>query len=303
MKSFSYTRYTMSQRVGIAALVTVLLLTELGIWIADQGRKTHSQLTIPNEIVQLQAHIDSSKSEVPRSRNSSQIVLKKFNPNSLNETEWQNLGFTPKQVSVILKYKKSLGGKFSSKEEIKNCFVISDEKFIELAPYILLPEHASNNLRPHTTNNSVKYKKFNPNDYSQNDWESIGFSQKQALTILKYKKSLGGKFTSLDQIQNCFVISEDKFREMKPYMILTTSEVAKPTESKEAQKTPLEKFNPNDLTREQWIQLGFTEKQTNTILNYKNSLGGKFKNAEVLKKCYSISEDKFSEIEPYLIFE
>ena len=65
----------------------------------------------------------------------------------------------------------------------------------------------------------------------------------------------------------------------------------------------LEKFNPNDLTREQWMDLGFTEKQVNTIFNYKKSLGGKFNDAATLKKCYSISEEKFAEIEAFLVFD
>ena len=57
------------------------------------------------------------------------------------------------------------------------------------------------------------------------------------------------------------------------------------------------------MNHEDWIKLGFTEQQVNTILKFKRSLGGKFKDAKTLKKCYAISEEKFNEIEPYLIFD
>ena len=68
------------------------------------------------------------------------IHLAEFDPNDLNETQWQNLGFTEKQISTILNYKKVVGGKFISKEQFRKCFAVSADKFDELGSYILLPE-------------------------------------------------------------------------------------------------------------------------------------------------------------------
>lgn len=34
--------------------------------------------------------------------------------------------------------------------------------------------------------------------------------------------SLGGNFSSLEQIKSCYMISEKKFNEMKPYIVLTS---------------------------------------------------------------------------------
>src|SRR5690606_3954660 len=73
---------------------------------------------------------------------------------------------------------------------------------------------------PKDSKPKIHYQRFNPNDYSVKDWQKIGFSEKQAETILKYKKILGGKFTTLDQIRKCYVIDEEKFREMKPFIVL-----------------------------------------------------------------------------------
>jgi hypothetical protein len=46
--------------------------------------------------------------------------------------------FTEKQTATILNYKKVVGGRFVSKEQLKKCFAISEEKFSELNHYILL---------------------------------------------------------------------------------------------------------------------------------------------------------------------
>lgn len=317
MNSFSRVRYNKSQRIAVSILIASLLLIEIGIWKLDENQKPSQNLSIPVEIATLQNQIDAQEgsSNYKNSKYKS-VELQKFNPNELDKSGWMNLGFSPKQADVILKYKKSLGGNFSSKEEISRCFVISEEKFEELTYYILLPEFSNGNSPSNSNNysqNKLKakshYRKFNPNKYSQSDWMSIGFSEKQALTILKYKRSLGGNFTSLNQIEKCFVISEEKFQEMKPFMVISKIEETTKNETKtevkaEAPiKVQLEKFNPNEISREQWMNLGFTEKQVNTIFNYKKSLGGKFKDAATLKRCYSISEEKFAEIEPYLIFE
>lgn len=316
MNSFSRVRYNKSQRIAISVLISSLLLIEIGIWKFDDNQKPSQKLSIPVEIANLQNQIDAQEgsSNYKNSKYKS-FDLQKFNPNDLDKSGWMNLGFSPKQADVILKYKNSLGGNFSSKEEISRCFVVSEEKFEELTPYILLPEFSSGNSQSssyYSQNKSkpkIHYRKFNPNEYSQSDWMSIGFSEKQALTILKYKRSLGGNFTSLDQIEKCFVISEEKFQEMKPFMVISKIEQTAKNETKTEMKAEapvkmqLENFNPNEISREQWMNLGFTEKQVGTIMNYKRSLGGKFKDAATLKKCYSISEEKFAEIEPYLIFD
>src|SRR5690606_11261271 len=243
--------------------------------------------------------------------------IEKFDPNKLSEEGWRGLGFSEKQVKTILKYKYSLGGHFSSKDQLKNCFVISEKKFAEIEPYIVvgkLEQKSFDHLDFYSRKNSpskFRYEKFNPNEYSQEDWQRIGFSEKQAATILKYKKLKGGKFISLEQIRNCYVISEEKFKEMKSYMILpvvkSKGEIRLLDVSTDSAQTKtssqLEKFTPNNLTFQEWVNLGFTEKQDQTILNYKKSLGGKFKDAETFKKCYVVSEGKFKELEPYLVFD
>ena len=39
-----------------------------------------------------------------------------------------------------MKYKQIVGGKFTSKEQLRKCFVIDDTKYAEMKTYILLPE-------------------------------------------------------------------------------------------------------------------------------------------------------------------
>lgn len=315
MRTFakSRIRYSKSQRMGIFAFLIVLIGFQFLNFFLSQSEPVYEVAEVPEDVLHLDLQLASAKT----STNSSEYSLENFDPNKLSAEEWQKLGFSEKQVNTILKYKYSLGGYFSNKEQIKNCFVISEKKFAEIEPYIVFGDlkqfqNSKNSYVSFSkeTKPKIRYEKFNPNDYTQADWQRIGFSEKQATTILKYKKSKGGKFTSLEEIAACFVISDEKFSEMRPYMVLPTVKskgeiklLEEEAEVSEPKPLKIESFNPNELRLDEWLQLGFTEKQANTILNYKKSLGGKFRDAETFGKCYAVSTEKLAELEPYMVFD
>jgi len=64
---------------------------------------------------------------------------------------------------------------------------------------------------------------------------------------------------------------------------------------------PKKTFDPNTLTAQEWKSLGFSEKQVQGILNYKEKiLKGSFKTLADLEKCYMISTEKLEELKPWI---
>ncbi len=63
---------------------------------------------------------------------------------------------------------------------------------------------------------------------------------------------------------------------------------------------PLFAFDPNTVSKEELIRLGFWERTANTFLKYR-SKGAVFRKKEDLKKVYGISEKFYSRLEPYII--
>ncbi len=61
-------------------------------------------------------------------------------------------------------------------------------------------------------------------------------------------------------------------------------------------------FNPNLITYEEAITLGFPEKTAHILINYRNK-GGKFYNAESLKKLYGVNEALYEKLAPYVFIE
>ncbi|RXM53596.1 MULTISPECIES: helix-hairpin-helix domain-containing protein [unclassified Chryseobacterium] len=237
--------------------------------------------------------------------------LTDFDPNILNQEQWQKLGFSEKQITTILKYKDIVGGSFTSKEQLKKCYAISEEKFEELKPFILLPEASENSNSKHF--NSFEKKeitisgKFNPDMKTSPDWIKMGFSERQAEAIIKYKNYLGGSFISKEKFKECFIISPENYSKLEPYLLLPakTPENFKAAGAyyPEKKKVQYHSFDPNRLDNEGWKTLGFSDKQAQIIVNYRDkNLHGSFKNMDDLQKCFVISAEKFQEMKAFVKF-
>ncbi len=58
-------------------------------------------------------------------------------------------------------------------------------------------------------------------------------------------------------------------------------------------------FDPNLLTRQEWLRLGLSDRQVQAIMNYREK-GGKFRTKEDVKRLYTISDDEYRILEPYI---
>lgn len=235
--------------------------------------------------------------------------LSDFDPNILNQEQWQKLGFSEKQVSTILKYKDIVGGTFTSKEQLKKCYAISNEKFEELNSFILLPETSEKNISkafPGFAKKEVTVtRKFNPDLLTVQEWNKMGFSERQTEAIIKYKNYLGGSFISKEKFKECFIISPENYNKLEPYLLLPakTPENFKAfgAQYPEKPKIRYHPFDPNHLDVDGWKTLGFTEKQAHIIVSYRDrNLHGSFKNLDDIQKCFVISPEKFQEMKPFI---
>src|SRR5690606_8219006 len=171
--------YSKSQRMGIFAFLGVLISLQIAGYFLNRKPVDPPEIKIPNEVLLLDDELQKSFEEINIPKN-----LKEFDPNELSEEGWRNLGFSAKQVSTIIKYKYSLGGYFTNKEEIRECYVISEKKFAEIEPYIKINPISAEKKSDFQTSFSkdskskIHYQRFNPNDYDVKDWQKIGFSEK-----------------------------------------------------------------------------------------------------------------------------
>ncbi|MFM2387633.1 MAG: hypothetical protein RL660_2390 [Bacteroidota bacterium] len=58
-------------------------------------------------------------------------------------------------------------------------------------------------------------------------------------------------------------------------------------------------FDPNTITKEQWLALGLSERQVNSILKYRET-GVVFYTKADVGKIYALSDEEFKRLEPYI---
>ncbi len=143
------------------------------------------------------------------------------------------------------------------------------------------PENFRNSAKniPKTT---IQYHYFDPNQLDTEGWKALGFSEKQAVTIISYRdRNLRGSFKSIDDLQKCFVISAEKFQEMKPYIKL---------QERQQEKTDFSKTDLNVITFKQLTEFGLDERSAGSIIGFRKKLGG-FVNKQQILTTYHIDQD------------
>lgn len=137
-----------------------------------------------------------------------------------------------------------------------------------------------------------KYFKFNPNKLSAKYWAYFGLSVEQVYVLDSFRAI--EKFQTKEQVKEILKIDDSIFDAISEYMYFASKRLIKPKKHSKVFSV----FNPNKLDELGWMNLGFSKKQANAILRYKESIG-EFEKVEELKKIFVISNEKYLELEPY----
>jgi len=211
-------------------------------------------------------------------------INKKFNPNDLTAEEWVKIGFSRSQSESILKYKKFLGGVFQSKEQFRKCFVIDEDKYKQLLPFLIFTD--KNQKKEQKISPKIT-EYFDPNKLDKLGWQTLGFSEKQAKSILNYKeKVLKGKFSSISDIKNAYTISSKKFQEISPWIKFEDKIISDTTNYQKNTQT----IELNSISFAELNKYGFDEKTSANFINFRKKLGGFMKKNQIIE-VYSIDKN------------
>lgn len=136
-----------SRALGIIILMFALLLFQVGVFLFDKVFRGERQEAGPSAAASSVAASSVATSSVAASSADAssstaartQLELFQFDPNTICPDSLCLLGFSQKQAASIVKY-RSKGGKFRKKSDFAKMYVVSEEKYRELEPYIVLPD-------------------------------------------------------------------------------------------------------------------------------------------------------------------
>lgn len=231
--------------------------------------------------------------ETAKQKKRKEISYFNFNPNNLSKEKWMLLGFSEKQASVIKNYESKSEG-FRIKSDLKNLFVISEEKYLELEPWIDLPNiEDKSDSELEITDKPLKRETKNeisiPLELNSCDTSSLkrlkGIGSYYAIKIIEYRNELGG-YHSTEQLMEIWKMREETIESILPYI--------------EIDEQSIKKINLNVATSEDLKSHPYLDwSQANSIVNMRLQ-NGDYKSIEDIKKSILIDDLHFEKIKPYI---
>lgn len=144
----------------------------------------------------------------------------------------------------------------------------------------------------------IELFEFNPNIADSVTLNKLGFTSGQIKIILNYRNK-GGRFYRTSDLAKIYGISITQYEILEPFIRLKNNRTYKKTENKGDNKLTPFKFDPNTIKFEDLQRLGLSNQQAENIVNYRKA-GGKFYSKKDVAKIYSISEDEYLQLSPYI---
>lgn len=135
--------------------------------------------------------------------------------------------------------------------------------------------------------------RFNPNEYTAEDWMLLGLSEKQTNVVLKFTKR---GIKNNDQLKQIFVIDDALFQLIKDSTFYPETHPNNTEYGKQYTDKPIVKIELNTATAEELVTLpGIGDYYAKNIIEYREKLGG-YTAKEQLLELYRFDEIKLSKI-------
>ena len=239
-KWFSFSK---GERVAIITILALILLLILAC-LFRPSRKSLSDESLHNldSLLSLRKAAIEQQQQADKPQELAELHPFPFNPNTLTEEEWLQMGLTDRQVRNIMNY-KAKGGKFYSKNDLGKLYTISEEEFAQLEPFIVLPEVARErsgkslssrggvSTGSTTASAAPTEKKAIPIvDLNTVDSTTLvelpQIGPYTAVRIIEFREKLGG-FIDKEQLRDVKGMDDARFAAIQPYINLGAVEIRK----------------------------------------------------------------------------
>lgn len=151
------------------------------------------------------------------------------------------------------------------------------------------------------TEDSLILFTFDPNTVSADEFEKLGFSKKNAETLLKYRKS-NGHFDKKEDFRKLFFVDDSIYSVLAPYIVIEKSE------EKQKEKTTENSYTKNSEKKDVlYIELNSADSATldklsgigpsyaARIIKYRDKLGGYYSTSQLME-VYGFTSEQYCKI-------
>jgi competence protein ComEA len=282
--------------IVIFALITLILCGSLFIpvifseqydnYLSDRDKLDSLIKIIESDTLKVNSY--SKKSNVnPRGK------FYPFDPNSVQLSELDSMGFPDFISERMIKFRKS-GGRFLIRNDLMNIYGMSEEFYLMVKPYIILPDSVVRHHRgkiPETIKLKIEpvENQFDINKADSAVLKSVhGIGPVLAGRIIKYRSLLGG-YVSKDQFNEIYGIKDTVLLRLKASCFIDELFVA--------QHIKINFAEWKDLARHPYLGKNIA----NQIIKYRDA-SGPFQSIEDLKELKDLNDSLISRLQFYLEF-
>lgn len=211
-----------------------------------------------------------------------------FDPNTMTQKEWSEMGLTNKQIKVIENY-KAKGGKYFDKEDFRKMYCISASEYEILEPFIdikiVKPDYSKKEVPKRET--SINKVEINTAGFEEL-LKIKGIGNYFATQIIDYRTKLGGYY-NVNQLLEIPKMDTSRLHPLLPYL--------------EVNPKAIRKINVNKADLEQLKKhpyMGYNIALS--LINYRTKHGN-FGQLSDIKKSMLITDAVYSKISMYLCVE
>lgn len=261
---FEYFSLSKGERIGFITLILLLTVIIggqqfLNRWIetvyrADTGQiskeaeRYREALARKDSLKQLEQEQSPEKAKNTATKEEQQedtieVNYFPFNPNKIAFKKWRKLGVSAKVAHTIDNYLEQ-GGEFSYKQDLKEIYGLSDQKYQQLEPWIQLPEQKeisakSEEFGTSSSKEASNEKEAKPDTSSKpkqvqtveiNNADSIGLMQVYGIgpvfakRILAYRADLGG-FLKLEQLKEVYGVDDEYYDQLAEQLYVDSTAI------------------------------------------------------------------------------
>jgi len=217
-----------------------------------------------------------------------------FDPNTLDAAGWQQLGFSSRQAAAVVRYRDN-GAVFRKKEDLKKLFVVDDDIYEILEPYVQIK--AGETAMPANGNNET-IPKTRPVDESRlvelNSADSAGLTRVRGIgpafarRIVRYREKLGG-FSGPDQLGEVYGMDSSRLVLIKQGVF--------------ADSDLVQKLNINTAGMQELRDHPYIDYYIAKAIIDRRIRKGPFSSPSQLKEIPLIYEELFEKLNPYIAVE
>ena len=236
--------FSKGERVAIVTIMAVMFLLILAC-IFRPGRKSLSEASLHDLDSLLALRYQALEEQQSKNAEATPEVAElhpfPFNPNTLTEDEWKQIGLTDRQIRNIMNY-QAKGGKFYTKSDLGKLYTISEEEFAQLEPFIVLPEISRGmgnkasasekkqenqqfDEKPKPEKKPIPIVDMNTVD-STTLVELPQIGPYMAMRIIEFRDKLGG-FIDKEQLRDVKGMDSARFATIQPYINIGEAETRK----------------------------------------------------------------------------